>query len=53
MSYNKEIIQAMTALNSFKILSDYKMVRYKLKLNTRLERTKLVKAKLSVLDLEN
>ena len=46
-------MQDVSVLNSFKISSDHRMVRCKLKLNTKLERKKLIRGKPSVLDLEN
>ena len=53
LSNNRAIMQDASVLNSFKISSDHRMVRCKLKLNTRLERKKLIRGKPSVLDLEN
>jgi len=50
---NREILQDVSILNSFRISSDHRMVRCKLKLNTLLERRKLIRGKPPVLDLEN
>lgn len=50
---NTEIIQNLPVLSSFKITSHHKMVTRNLRLNTRLERKKLIRGKLSVLYLEN
>ena len=41
LSNNREILQDGSVLNRFKISSDHRMVRCKLKLNTRLERKTL------------
>jgi len=43
----------VSVLNSFKISSNHRMVRCKLKLNTRLERKKFIRGKPPVSDLEN
>jgi len=52
LSNNRAILHAVSVLNSFKVSSDRRMLRCKMKLNTRLERKNL-RGKPPLLDLEN